>query len=133
MVKRHDIWTPKDDEYVIKNYPKGNITKMAEHLGRTERAIIQRASSVLNVYQKSHWKLIPWTEDDEEYLRQNWPSGDLQEIMDHLHRTESALKSRAFLLNVKRVPNKQGKVYNEIIEAQKRYHAKEKDKMGVDV
>jgi hypothetical protein len=92
---------------------------------------------------KITWR--PWTKKDEEYLIKNWPTKNIPAMEEELDRTESAMRSRVHYLkdrikNPKPVreskpkPLTMGeKAYNEIIEAQRRYHAKEKEKMGIEV
>lgn len=41
---RSRIWTKEDDEYLLSNYPRGEWSEMVNYLGRSEKALRDRAS-----------------------------------------------------------------------------------------
>lgn len=47
-----------------------------------------------------------WSDSDIDYLRENYPTGNINAIADHLGRTSKAIKSKAKLLGIKREVNK---------------------------
>lgn len=51
MSKSNRAWTPSDDAILARGYRKGSVTKLALDLGRTERALHNRAQ-VLRIEQK---------------------------------------------------------------------------------
>ena len=51
MSKSTRAWTPSDDATLARRYRKGSVTKLALDLGRTERALHNRAQ-VLRIEQK---------------------------------------------------------------------------------
>lgn len=51
MSRSNRAWTPSDDATLARRYRKGSVTKLALDLGRTERALHNRAQ-VLRIEQK---------------------------------------------------------------------------------
>lgn len=74
-------YTEKEIDFIKKEYEKGtNPQKIANHLNRTKRAIISKAS-LLGV-SKPH----NYTEYEKQYIRENYKSFNLREIANHLNR-----------------------------------------------
>ena len=90
-------WTKEEDEFLRQNYLTKPIKEIADHLGRTEAACLNRASAILGIYKNS-----PWTKEEDEYLRQNYATKSIKEIAEQLGRTGVACQTRANILAIKK-------------------------------
>ena len=61
--------------------------------------------SILNEIDNYDKNLRLWTKEEDEYLRQNYPTGSLKEIAEHLRRSVSACMHRAGKIGVRRATN----------------------------
>ena len=76
-------WTTKDDNYLIKNYKKLTIKKLAFVLNRTETAVRRHATS-LGIIEKQIQR--KWTKEEEEFLNNNYMCMSYKELAEALGR-----------------------------------------------
>jgi hypothetical protein len=133
-------WKPSEDRYLIRNYARTDMDKMERYLKRSKGSIRGRAYK-LGIRRKDHnWK--KWRPQEDLDLAEMYPTASINDMVDHFKRTDKSIVSHAWELGIKRtvprakqrrVRTKEDKAYDEIMEAQRRYHAREKAKMGIEV
>ena len=64
-------WTDEEDQYLRKHYAADGAKGCADALGRTWKACGERSYS-LGIAKKRENSRIPWTEEDKEFLRENY-------------------------------------------------------------
>jgi DNA invertase Pin-like site-specific DNA recombinase len=57
-----------------------------------------------------YWKRKKWTDDEEEYLRENYETASWRELAERLARKEGAIKLHAFYMGLKRPPSSEPKL-----------------------
>lgn len=70
LVKRSRTWSKEDDAYLIENYQKRSAEEVAVHIGVTTAAVKNR---YLKLREMGHLgrKLHQWTEEEDQYIREN--------------------------------------------------------------
>jgi hypothetical protein len=102
------LFTPAEDAFIIAHYPTLTFQEMAAALGRRYAGIQSRASCLvaqgrLDVHQRHYQR--PWTEDDEDYLNDQWGKVSDTEMTKHLNRSPVALTIKAKRLGINRRQN----------------------------
>ena len=134
-------WRPTEDRYLIRNYPTTDMKKMEKYLKRNKSSIISRANRIGLVRKACNWN--KWSTKENKELAEMYPTANIRDMEKHFGRTYSSIVSHAWWMGIKRtVPRAKQtwcrdrkylsmdeKAYDEIIEAQRRYHAREKQKM----
>lgn len=94
-IKRDDHiyrWTKRDHNYLLKNMGEKTNREIAEHLGiktyKVNQYIVRQG---LMRYKKKP----EWTDDEREFLRNNYKKIPIKQIADHLHRTVVSIKNTA--------------------------------------
>ena len=104
--KDHYEWTEKDIKLLTKKYPSASDLKiLAVEMGRTVRAIKAKAY-LLNICRDindNDYNRI-WTEEEEQYLKDNYYKGNLYAVAKKIKRTKKAITERAKHLKIYRDP-----------------------------
>ena len=100
-VKELDIgkkfkWTNVKIEILKEHYPVGDWNVLFEKLGTTNKQCIIDKAHSLGVHMDSR----KWTKDEEQYLIENYDKLSISEMAKYLNRTESAIMTRVYKLNI---------------------------------
>lgn len=90
-------WTEEEIDFLIKNIPvSASLAEISKELGRSTQAIEQKARSL-------GLKCIRFfSEEEDRYIIENYPEGDVLEIAETLNRPYNAIPKRAHRLKIKR-------------------------------
>lgn len=90
-------WTEEEISFLAEQVPiSASFAEIAKELGRSTTAIEQKARSL-------GLKCIRFfSEEEDRYIIENYPEGDLLEIAQFLNRPYGAISKRANRLNIKR-------------------------------
>lgn len=95
-------WLKQEDDYLIKNYQNIKSEEICIFLNRTLSSIQSRASNLglkkLIIDEKN--KI--WTQDEIQFLLDNYIDGDKELLINKLNRSWSSIQNKAFLLKIKR-------------------------------
>lgn len=69
---------------------------------------------------KNKGKGRPWTEEEDDVIREEYPMGDTWLLAKQLVRTRDAVIKRAYVLGVRKKEKQQTRVYNSIIRRQRK-------------
>lgn len=91
-------WTEQEIEFLRENHGKLTYPEIAKALRRGEHAVEDKAWR-LGLKQKKHPSCLveprrAWTEEDDDYLRENWQSMRYGDIGSTLGRTAQAVSAR---------------------------------------
>ena len=92
-------WTYKEVEYLKENWGKKKTQEIAEELGRTYYSIYNKARKLGLGSNRAHHHR-PWTEEEEEFLAENWGMFSMEHIAKKLNRTPHAIQIRAVKLGL---------------------------------
>lgn len=96
-------WTAEEDEYLRASFGTAPSSEIARHLGRTRSAVAQRALKVLLLPRKGvRPSGAKWEPGSDAFLQSNYGGIHTKEIAATLHRTVSAVHSRAHILHLTR-------------------------------
>ena len=105
LTRMNTPWTTTELQLLRERYPYDDLNVLAHELGRTKTAIMYQAS-MLNVKRadtsRRGAKYFPWTNEEYEYLRKHYPTGDIAEIAAHMGRSEASVMMAAHKLRIKR-------------------------------
>lgn len=88
-------WTPAEDDAIRSRYYEQEAAELADHLGRTEVAIFQRAKRL------GMTKNRRWTPDDDQHLTALWGAMSLGHVARTIGRTPQTTYWRARKLGLK--------------------------------
>ena len=93
------IWKEHELKYVQEKWPSlMTVTEIAEHLGRTRRSVLIKASE-LKVFTANK----PWPECHNDFVFENYPTEmDTYEICDTIKRSPWCVHAKARQLGVRR-------------------------------
>ena len=87
-------WSPEEDEIIRKYYPiEGG--KCVKRLPRHPRCSVQARAHALGVYKDGYSAMVPWTEDEDEIVREYYETEGLSCLRRLPGRTRAALIHRA--------------------------------------
>lgn len=94
MLKRY--WTNEEVEFLKDNYYEMNTREIAEKLNRTMKSIQIKAFR-LNLEKKVKYQnqFNRWTEEEDDFLRENWNKIMTKDIAEYLNRSINAVQLRA--------------------------------------
>lgn len=96
------FWTPDKLEELKKEYATSdNLQLLADKFGCTIKALQTQASK--HGFVKNH--IGQWSKDELEYLRKNFAKTSNEELSDHLQKSESAIRTYAQKLKLKKANN----------------------------
>lgn len=96
---RGRCWTSSEIEYLKDNWHKKKTQEIAEDLGRTYQSIYNKARKLGLGSNRAHHHR-PWTEEEEEFLAENWGMFSMEHIAKKLNRTPHAIQIRAVKLGL---------------------------------
>ena len=98
-------WIKTEDDYLIANYPNKTKGELINYLDRTWLSIQSRASKLgikrINIEINGR-KADIWTDEQINYLKNNYKDENKNFIISYLNRTWSSIQNKAFLLDLKR-------------------------------
>ena len=92
-------WKEREIEYLKENWGKKKTQEIAEDLGRTYQSIYNKARKLGLGSNRAHHHR-PWTEEEEEFLAENWGMFSMEHIAKKLNRTPHAIQIRAVKLGL---------------------------------
>ena len=98
---RRGIWSEDDVSFLKEKYLELGAKETARQLGRTVGAVHTKILEVGGGRETIGPK-IEWSEDELEYLRENYQKVSLEEIERNLDRTRAAILARAQMIGIKR-------------------------------
>lgn len=107
-----NIWTKEKDLYIKEHFIYDNTEDIAKYLQVSNRAVVNRACRLGIKKEKWH----NWSEQDINYLINNYACTDKYILMDILHRNWNTIQAKASLLNLSR--GRYFKVNAELINKQ---------------
>ena len=93
-LRKEKEWSKDEDEFLKQNYRVMTFKEIAEHLGRSKDSCKAR-SGILGIRVKKQISHKLWTDEQDEFLRQNYLTMPIKEIAEHLGRSEKACTHRA--------------------------------------
>lgn len=86
-------FTPAEDQYILQHYATMLLKDMAQHLGRDWKVVQQRCQilahkGLLDRRERAYQR--PWTQDEIDYLSDNWGLLPDKAVARHLKRTVTA-------------------------------------------
>jgi hypothetical protein len=109
------VWTKEQEKFLIDNYSSENKELLIARLNRSWHSIKNKARKLnikINTENRAYNK--PWSAQDEQYLKENYEFGDLDQIAKKLNRTRKAVTERAKILKITRdieIVRKQSQIY----------------------
>jgi hypothetical protein len=92
------LWTAAEDEYIAREYPHADLDSISAAIGRTRKAIHQRASK-LSLPRKNP---RDWPDADVEFVRRNYPAMPTRDIVRHLGRPYESVRKMAERLGIRK-------------------------------
>lgn len=89
-------WTKDKIEILKEYYPIGDWNILFEKLGTNNKQCIMDKACSLGIHMDNY----KWTQQDEQYLIDNYNKLTVFEIAKYLNRTESAIMTKAYKLDV---------------------------------
>ena len=89
-------WTKEKVEILKEYYPSGNWDILFDKIGTTNKQCIIYKAYSLGIHTDSN----VWTKDDIKYLIDNYGRIPISEIAKHLNRTEGAIMTKSYKLNI---------------------------------
>jgi hypothetical protein len=90
---RRRRWTPAEDNTIRQLYGTTSAAEIASRIDRTADAVWIRAVRTLGLDKRG--EVRPWSQDELDYLADNYPHGTPSEIAEHLTRSPSAVYQQA--------------------------------------
>ncbi|MDR1848674.1 MAG: hypothetical protein LBQ75_01390 [Zoogloeaceae bacterium] len=105
------MWTEEEDALLRSEYLKTTITSLAEKMGRSRYAVFERVRA-LGLPGKQKNVVLPWTEEEIEYLKANYRTTQKRELAQRLNKGMNNLYCKATELELIRKSSTryQGKV-----------------------
>ncbi|QXM06561.1 helix-turn-helix domain-containing protein [Crassaminicella indica] len=88
-------WTEDETNYLICNYAKKSINKIADDLNRSKDSIFKKAKRLGLTKQIKHWK-----ECEVDYLIDRWGKSPAYDIANELNRSIHSVKKKAIELKL---------------------------------
>jgi len=101
--RTHQRWTAEEDEHLRAAFGTTRSAEIARQLKRTRAAVAQRALKVLRLPRKrTRPSGASWDPNSDAFLHSNYGRIPAKEIAASLHRTVSAVHSRAHIVHLTR-------------------------------
>lgn len=110
--KTHKIgWTKDEEDFIINNCEYMSINKIATHIKKSPSTVSTKIAKMglSTKYKIEHY----WSDEDIEYLKNNYYKSSMKTLMKKLKRSESSIEGQLTKLNIKR-KNKGNWSLNEI-------------------
>jgi len=94
---RQEFWTQEDHNWLVENYSKMSSEDCAKYLNRPFGSITSRAKKYGLHKSRDHLSTVfhLWSENEREWLIENFPHFSTQVCADHLNRPVGSVKSYA--------------------------------------
>ena len=102
---RYSLYTPEEDAYIIKQYRRRSIRKIARALGRNWHSVQSRCQRLIKqglLDPNTRFVHRPWTPQEDDLLREKWGLVTDAYIARKLRRTRYACIIRAKKLGINR-------------------------------
>ena len=101
---RKPRWTPEDDKRLAELWDEPiDIGEVADMLGRTISAVVTRARRLelpRRAYRPDRPRARPWTDDEEDMLRDAWNVETVSDLGQKLGRSPQSIRAKARLLGL---------------------------------
>ena len=98
------VWTKEEIQYLVDNCQERYIKEMAEELGRTYKSVQNKLMDLQLIGKcRKHDPRKPktgWSEQDTQFILDNYPKMDAYELADALGKTENAVRNKLMRLGV---------------------------------
>lgn len=101
LEKQPPTWSKEEIEYLKVIYLEMGAERAAKELGRTLSAIHTKIREI-GGGRASIGPRVDWSEEELDYLRQNYQTSSLEELTAHLGRTKNAVNRRATMLGLQK-------------------------------
>lgn len=98
---RADVWSDEEVAFLEENYLKIGAEAVAEKLGRTVSAVHGKVRQV-GCGRNPIGPRVDWTEEDDQFMRENYQKLSIGELVEHLGRTKGAIYARSNYLGIER-------------------------------
>ena len=98
-------YTPAEDAYIIAHYASATLRSIGEHLGRPWQCVQGRCDRLAQhgrLDKNQRYYQRPWTEEDEDWLADNYGKLSDAVVCAHLKRTRWAITVKAKRLGINR-------------------------------
>lgn len=101
-------WSEEELDYLKKNAKNKSVEEMSNYLQRTPKAIRNRLEMIgISLRDLKNIKFESWSEEEDNFLKNNYHLMTVKKLQEHLDRTEKAIRSRKNALSLN---NKYGKL-----------------------
>lgn len=105
---KRNWWSEEELDYLRKNAKFKSVEEMSNCLQRTPKAIRNRLEIIgISLRDLKGIRFESWSEEEDDFLRNNYHLMTVKELKKHLDRTEKAIRSRKNSLGLN---NKYGKL-----------------------
>jgi endogenous inhibitor of DNA gyrase (YacG/DUF329 family) len=101
LTENHGYWTDKEIDILIKNYPTKPMSEVMRLLPYRSRTSILGQARIQNLKSYFYLNRI-YTDDEINYLKENYASKSYEEMSKDLGRTISAIKQRMIILGLRK-------------------------------
>lgn len=99
LVNSEWYWSDQEEQWLKENYNKLPKAEIAKHLGRSIKAVTNKAK-YFGISEQDNW-----TTDEIAWLKENRSKYSLQECADKLGRSKNAITHYCLKLNIQAIPN----------------------------
>lgn len=89
-------WTKEEDNFIKENCANMTDEEISKILNRTIYSIKSRRIGLGKKCHRTKQDEFRWSEEDKDYLKDNYGVKTVSEIAVHLNRSESSIKSMAY-------------------------------------
>jgi hypothetical protein len=114
---RRDVWTADEDTFLRNNYKRMTARTIAERLGRTYMATQTRADTlglVKRLRMKVGYTQHKWTQEELDYIKENFQEFTCDELADHIGVTTGSLRNQVKKLKLTKTPESLLKIYARV-------------------
>lgn len=88
-------WSEEELEYLKNNAKNKSVKEMSNYLQRTPKAVRNRLEIIgISLRDLKNIQFESWSEEEDNFLRENYCNMTVKELEQHLNRTEKAIRSR---------------------------------------
>ena len=88
-------WSKEELEYLKNNAKNKSVKEMSNYLQRTPKAVRNRLEIIgISLRDLKNIQFESWSEEEDNFLRENYCNMTVKELEQHLSRTEKAIRSR---------------------------------------
>jgi hypothetical protein len=101
-VKSRLVWEKSDIDYLVENYDKKVLDDLSEHLG-VSIGIVKAKGDELGLSRNIRTVKKVWTNDEIEYLRQNFSTKPVCDLCDRLPYSQPTISKMARKLGLRKI------------------------------